>query len=195
MEDNLTERRDAVHASGWHVPASGQGAPQLKVNVLVTTEKATIAALRTATGLAANLGAEITIISAQVVPWQVPLENPPVAVALLKQKLCRLVYGAGIVGDEVRIQLYLCRDGRHVLQHILRPHSLIVLGGSDHWWSRRERNLTTFLARLGHQVIFVRVRKSEQLDHTPLPVRMVPSLNSFAFHSLEQQNELRRVHK
>jgi hypothetical protein len=101
MKDNLTERRDAVHASRWYVPASRQGAPQLKVNVLATTEKATIAALRTATGLAANLGAEITIISAQVVPWQVPLENPPVAVALLKQKLCRLVYGAGIVGEEV----------------------------------------------------------------------------------------------
>ncbi len=195
MKTNFIAHRETAEPNSWNAHASGQGAPQLRVNVLATTEKATVAALRAATGLAANLSAQITFIAAEVVPWQFPLENPPVAVPFLEQKLCRLIYGAGIVGDEVRIQLYLCRDERQVLERILRPHSLIVLGGRDHWWSRQERKLRAFLTGLGHQVIFVSVEKSKRLARTPVPLFTVPSVKRFVFHSLQQRNELKRVHK
>ena len=152
MKNNYSE---TAQAGNWSPPEIIPDAPQLRLNVLATTEKATVTALRSAAGLAANLGAQITLISVEIVPWQFPLEKPPVAVALLEQKLYCLVYRAGIIGEEVRIQLCLCRDSHQGLRRILPPHSIVVLAGSEHWWSRREHDLKDFLTALGHQVIFV----------------------------------------
>jgi nucleotide-binding universal stress UspA family protein len=149
-----TRKPEFAHASGGTANGAGRDAPQLRVNVLATTETRTIAALRTAADLAASLGAQITLIAIEVVPWQLPLQRPPVPVAFLERKLYRLVCEAGIVGEEVRIQLCLCRDQRDTLRKVVRPHSLVVIGGQNRWWLRRERNLGKFLSGLGHQVIF-----------------------------------------
>jgi len=155
MKDNLIEYSETAQARNWSPPEIIPDPPQFRLNVLATTEKATVAALRSAARLAANLGAQITLISLEIVPWQFPLEKPPVAVALLEQKLYCLVYRAGIIGEEVRIQLCLCRDSHQGLQRILQPHSIVVLAESEHWWSRREHDLKDFLTALGHKVIFV----------------------------------------
>lgn len=104
--------------------------PELRVNIIVTTDKGTIEALRTAAGLAANLGAQITLIAIEIVPWQLPLQKPQVPVAFLERKLSGLVCEAGVVG-EVRIRLCLCRDQRAILRRILQPHSLVVIGGQN----------------------------------------------------------------
>jgi hypothetical protein len=111
--------------------------------------------LRTAAGLAADLGAQITLIATEVVPRQFPLHRPPVPVVFLERKLYRLVCEAGIVEEEVRIQLCLCRDQRDTLRKNLQPRSLVVVGGQKQWWLRRERNLKKFLTSLGHHVVFV----------------------------------------
>lgn len=195
MKDTLIEHRETAHASMWSAPINGPATPQLRLNVLATSERATVAALRAASGLAANLRAHITLTAIEVVPWQFPLEKPPVAIAFLEQKLCRLVCEAGIVGEEVRIRLYLCRDERQGLGKALRPHSLIVLGGADHWWSRRERTLHRFLTDLGHQVIFVTLDESDKANEAPTPARTISSLKSFAFHGGMQHTDLGRGHK
>ena len=149
-----TRKRELAHASSGTTNGAGRDAPQLRVNVIATTEIRTIAALRTAAGLAANLGAQITLIAVEIVPWQLPLHRPPVPVVFLERKLCGLVCEAGILGEEVRIQLCLCRDQPETLRKVVRPHSLVVIGGQNRWWLRRERNLEKFLTSLGHQVIF-----------------------------------------
>jgi len=80
------------------------------------------------------------------------LQEPPVPVPSLKRKLYALIYEAGILNEEVLIQLCLCRYPSESLRAILRPNSLVVLGGRNHWWSRRERDLKTFLMSFGHEV-------------------------------------------
>lgn len=125
---------------------------EMRVIVITTTPKGTVAALRTAARLAADLGAQITLISIERVPWEFPLREPPVPVPSLKRKLYGLIYEAGILKQEVLIQLCLCRYPFDSLRAILRPNSLVVLGGRNHWWSRRERDLKTFLMSIGHEV-------------------------------------------
>lgn len=125
---------------------------KMRVVVITTTRKGTVAALRTAARLAADLGAQITLISIESVAWEFPLQEPPVSVRSLKRKLYKLIYEAKILNEEVLIQLCLCRYPFDSLRAILRPNSLVVLGGRNHWWSRRERDLKTFLMSIGHEV-------------------------------------------
>lgn len=139
---------------------------KMRVVVIATTPKSTVAALRTATCLATDLGAQITLLATESVPRQFPLQKPPVPVAFLERKLCGLIYEAGIMGKEVLIQLYLCRHQCEGLRTILRPHSLVIIGGHNGWWSRRERNLKEFLTSLGHRVIFAEDGPDSGFDRT-----------------------------
>jgi hypothetical protein len=125
---------------------------KMRVVVIATTPKGTVAALRTVARLAADLGAQITLISIESVPWECSLQEPPVPVPCLKRKLYGLIYEAGILKEEVLIQLCLCRYPSESLRAILRPNSLVVLGARNHWWSRRERGLKKFLMSIGHEV-------------------------------------------
>ena len=109
MNGNVLQHSDVARDSSATSIAASVGGPRLRVNVIATTEKGTIAALRTAAGLAADLGAQITLIGIEVVPRQLPLQRPPVPVAFLERKLYSLVHEAGILEKEVRIQLCLCR--------------------------------------------------------------------------------------
>jgi hypothetical protein len=156
MNANGIQHSEVAHASSGTAIGAGRDTPQLRVNVIATTEIGTIAALRTAASFAANLGAQITLIATEVVPWQLPLQKPSVPVALLERMLYGLVCKARIVEEEIRIQLCLCRDQRDTLRTILRPHSLVVIGEKSRWWLGREQNLKKFLTKLGHQVISVR---------------------------------------
>jgi hypothetical protein len=55
---------------------------------------------------------------------------------------------------EIRVQLYLCRDGWETLKRALAPHSLVVIGAFRTFWPTREKSLARKLRRLGHDVIF-----------------------------------------
>ena len=50
----------------------------LNITVIFTTVDATIAALKRASILAESLGARITLVSPQIVPYPLPLASPPV---------------------------------------------------------------------------------------------------------------------
>jgi hypothetical protein len=134
--------------------------PHLRLTVVFTTPEATLAALRTADELARGLDALIALIAIEVVPFQLPLDRPPVPIDFCQQRLLGLVSESGIDADAVRIEISLCRDRRQCLQQILRPRSLVVLGGMSHWWSR-ERKLEQWLSVLGHQVVFVDIGTRE----------------------------------
>ena len=66
-----------------------------------------------------------------------------------------LVAQAGLENREISVQICICRDTRETLGRLLPEPSLIVLGGRRRWWPTREQRLETFLARLGHQVVFI----------------------------------------
>jgi len=133
--------------------ASNSGSPNLRVTVVHTTAEATIAALRTAARLTAGLGAELVLLSAEEIPLQLALDRLPVPVELLERQLQGFVHASGIREHEVAIQLLLCRDKYSSLPRALRPGSLVVIGESKRWWSRRHGKLQQFLKDLGHQVV------------------------------------------
>jgi hypothetical protein len=128
-----------------------------RVTVIFTTRPGTKAALRIAGHLAKGLGARVGLVVAYEVPVHLPLNKPPVPVEFLERHQIRLVSESAVRADEVNIEIFLCHDQRECLKRILRPGSLVVVGGRRCRWLSKERRLEQWLARLGHQVVFAEV--------------------------------------
>lgn len=134
------------------VPEEQQAGARLNIAVIFTSVEATLAALRKAGALASDLGARITILAPQVVPYPLPLESPPV---LLDWNERRFSVIAGASPVETSVCLYLCRDSAETLTRALRPHSVVVIGGRKGWHPfGSEKRLTRLLRRAGHEVIY-----------------------------------------
>ena len=129
-----------------HKPVS-----RLQVTVVFTSVDATIAALKRAGSLAGYLTTSITLIVAQVVPYPLPLNSPPVLLEFNERRFRAI---AGATSAETTVRLYLCRDRWETLKSVLRPNSLIVVGGRRKWWDTEEKRLVGRLRRAGHDVIF-----------------------------------------
>jgi len=124
--------------------------PGLDVHVIFTTFPRTRAALAAAASLAAGLQARVTILAAQVVPYPLPLEEPPVAIDFTEQKLWQM---AAEQESGAAVAIYLCRDREETIRQVLRPESVVVLGGRKWWWPTEETHLAKILRRDGHRVI------------------------------------------
>jgi hypothetical protein len=64
----------------------------------------------------------------------------------------RVLAGQSPVDTVVRI--YLCRDRMDALVQMLKPRSLVVVGGRRRWWPTEETRIARRLRRAGHEVIF-----------------------------------------
>ena len=151
----LPIRLDAQSDKGpiiWKPTASAWEDRKLEVNVIFTTTQGTLAALRLAGQYARDLRGRISILVTQVVPYPLPLENPPVAPEFTTQRYRTLAADQRI---ETRVEVYLCRDRRQVLLRALKPNSLVVIGGRKRWWPNREQALAKILRSHGHQVVLV----------------------------------------
>jgi hypothetical protein len=122
------------------VPAQTTG---FEVVVPFSSVRETAAALEWAAGLAHELGGRITILVPQVVPYALPLNQPPVSLDWLRNKFATLARDQTL---ETRVVIGLCRDPEQFLEHALQPNSTLVM--------RRSR-LARRLSALGHNVILV----------------------------------------
>jgi hypothetical protein len=131
-------------------PSSPDQGPKLNLNVIFTSLTGTRAAIRAALELAGGLGARVTVLIAQVVPYPLPLECPPVPVWFTESTLWEM-----LVGQEVdsAIRIYLCRDRAETIRRTLSPDSLVVIGKRKRWWFTAEQVLAWMLRRDGHHVI------------------------------------------
>jgi hypothetical protein len=127
-------------------------APQLQISVVFTSVAPTLRALQEAAALASRLAARITLIVPQVVPFPLPLESPPVLLDFNERRFFTIATASRI---ETTVRIYLCRDQWDLLAELLRPRSLIVVGGRKRWWPTTERRLVRRLRRMGHEVIAV----------------------------------------
>src|SRR5262249_42917595 len=140
------------------VPASGRPAappeaeaidPSLNISVVFTSIASTLAALREAGKLASSLGARITLMVTQVVPYPLPLESPPVLVDFSENRF-RVIANESLV--ETNVQIYLCRDRFQALASALKRGSIVVLGGIKRtWWPTRDQALARDLRRAGYE--------------------------------------------
>jgi hypothetical protein len=124
---------------------------RLNISVIYTGLETTLAALKQAGALASSLGARITLVATQLVPFPLPLTTPPVLSDFNEQRF-RVIAGQSRV--ETKVSVYLCRDRMGTLKTVLRPHSLVVIGGSKRWWPTPEKRLAAKLRQAGHEVIF-----------------------------------------
>lgn len=126
---------------------------QLVIHVIYTSPRRTLDALNVAIRLATGLEATIHLLYAQQVPLAFPIDRPPVDVNFTKSLLLDLAHRAAQRGIEVQVQIYLCRDKFQAVLEVLRPHSLIVVGGKDHWWPRADQRMIRILAEKGHHIV------------------------------------------
>lgn len=132
-------------------PALEEAESKLNISVIFTKVEATLAALKHAGALASSLGARISLVVTQVVPYPLPLSSPPVAPDFNDRRF-RVI--AGQTKVETQVSIYLCRNPLEALRNVLQPHSLVVIGGRKTWWPTPEKRLAAQLRRAGHEVIY-----------------------------------------
>jgi hypothetical protein len=141
-----------VPASGLPAQPRDQADRRLNISVVFTSVESTLAALKEAGSLAGSLGAHITLLVPQVVPYPLPLESPPVLVEF-NEKRFRVIASHSPV--ETNVLVYLCRDKVQTLTSVLTPGSIVVLGGRKRWWwPTHDEVLARELRRAGCEVIF-----------------------------------------
>jgi hypothetical protein len=124
--------------------------PGLEVAVVFTSVKATLAALKAAGNITRRLHAHITLLVPQIVPHPLPLSSPPVLIEFSERRLRVLAEGSPV---PTTVRIFLCRERSQTLLQVLKPHSLVVLGGHKRWWPTAEMQLAKQLRRGGHEVI------------------------------------------
>lgn len=132
-------------------PATESAEHPLEVTVVFTSDQGTAAALQSAGVLASKLRARITLVVPQIVPYPLPLESPPVLLDFSQRRFAQI---ASLSPVKTIVRLFLCRDCFETLQAILRPRSLVVIGGLKCWWPSREKRLARQLRRAGYEVVF-----------------------------------------
>jgi hypothetical protein len=153
-------RRDEISPVRHLAPRTGPAdhtAPlqaDLNLFVVFTSIDTTLPALQRAADLAAGLGGCIHLIVAQIVPYPLPLDSPPVPVEFNEQRL-RIV--ASQIAAETAVDIYLCRDRWDILDEALKPHSVVVVGRRKRWWPGDGRRLARKLRQAGHEVVLTEV--------------------------------------
>ena len=138
-----------------HDLVDGHTEKRLEVFVIFTDAPGTLAALQMAEGLAQKLEAHIRLLMPYEVPYTLPLTKPAVPVEFVAGQIRDLACNTRL---EVAAHIYLCRDKRRTLKLLLRPHSLIVVGGKKRWWPTSAQKLARTLQKDGHQVVFAELR-------------------------------------
>src|SRR5258708_38738586 len=93
-------------------PSTTEADQKLSIAVIFTSVESTLAALREAGALASSLGARITLLVLQVVPFPLQLESPPVLLDFNERRF-QLIASQSLAETTVRI--YLCRDALETL--------------------------------------------------------------------------------
>jgi len=120
----------------------------MEVVVLHTTVAETLKALKTAAHLAQDLSARIRLLVLEVVPYPLPLDQPNVPLSFTTRRFRTLAHDVSI---ETSVDIHLVRDREKMIDSVLEPRSLIVMGGRRHWWPGK---LVKRLERAGHQLVW-----------------------------------------
>lgn len=142
------------HDAKFHDPVGADTAAELEVSVIFTDIAGTRAALRMAEELALKLRARIHLFQPYEVPYALPLNKPPIRVEFLEAQARELARGTHL---NVAVQILLCRDRKRALGVLLKPDSLVVIGGRKRWWPTPSQKLARALRGAGHDVTFARV--------------------------------------
>src|ERR1700680_4376260 len=88
-------------------PSVKEADRRLNIAVVFTSVESTLAALKEAGVLASSLGARVTLLVPQVVPYPLALETPPVLIEFNERRFGLIASRSPV---ETKVQIYLCRD-------------------------------------------------------------------------------------
>ena len=131
-------------------PKSDETNRRLEIVVVHTSVQATLTALTRAAALAKGLNARLRLVMMNVIPYPLPLDSPPVRSDFSERLIVEIASASPI---ETTVHLCMCRQRLETLIALLRPRSLLVIGGPKGWWPTKEEKLARELRRAGHEVI------------------------------------------
>jgi hypothetical protein len=129
-----------------------QANSKLEITVIFTTFDLTQEAVKNAGALAMRLGARVAVVAAQVVPYPLPLDRPPVPHGFIFRRFEALVDQFPV---KTEFRVFLCRDQLQCFKSILSSGSPLVMGIRKRLWPTRDERLARQLRRAGHEVILV----------------------------------------
>lgn len=152
----MTTRRvfhqEDTRQAGAAESGPAQAAPHsFEIVVLFTTVRETLSALQAAGRLAQGVATGIRLLVPQVVPYPLPLDEPPVPSGHLIREFQLVLEDSQL---ETRIDVRRCRDQWQTIHNALRPRSVLVIGGPRGWWPSKKYRIAARLRADGHQVIF-----------------------------------------
>lgn len=119
-----------------------------EVVVIFTGVRQTLEALRMAASLAQDLHAIIHLVVPQIVPFPLPLDQPPVRRDFIERRFRTLVPNGSI---PTWVDVRLCRE-RPAIRSLLAPKSLVVIGRRNRWPWWGDSGLVKSLKAEGHHV-------------------------------------------
>jgi len=128
---------------------SRAGAGELQVFVIHTSRELTKACLNAVSALTRSLGARVTLLAVQIVPFPLPLDQPDVTPQFVERALVAL---AREIEAPVDVQVMLARDLEIGMRLGLTASSLVVVAAKKRRWPNAEVKLARSLARAGHSV-------------------------------------------
>src|SRR5262245_20148528 len=122
---------------------------QFEVVVIFTNKRATLEALKTAAVLAAGLGVKIRLLCLRILGPNG--SDQPVSPRPFFKHRFRAV--AGESQAELWIDVRHCRDRETMIERVLTPEAIVIIGGRRSWLAWEGR-LGHKLRNAGHHVIF-----------------------------------------
>ena len=106
-----------------------------------TTSVLTRAALSAVVALTRNLGAHVSLVAVQVVPFPLPLDRPAISPSFFEQELKAVVRDIEVPVDT---QVVIARDRELAFDRAIAPGSLVVLATRKRWWPTPQVKLARF---------------------------------------------------
>jgi hypothetical protein len=140
-------------ATGWDHAQEIEGVRrerQLEIAVVFTSIDLTARVMKEAGLIAHQIGAKITVIVPQVVPWPLQLSTPPILLDFHEAHFRAIANRTGVPTD---VRIYLCRDRIPTVEKVIQHGTIVMIGARKRFWPTAERRLAWALRRRGHQVI------------------------------------------
>jgi hypothetical protein len=126
---------------------------EFEVIVVFTRGRFARRAIKMARRMVKGLSARIRLLVPHIVPYGVPLDKPLVSMPFLERRFRIMIDGIDV---ETRVDIRLCRNRWQMLERVLAPGSVVVMGGRrSRWWPSAENRLAKKLVAAGHNVVLV----------------------------------------
>jgi hypothetical protein len=143
---------------GGEKPGASVAERQLEIVVVFTGVPGTQAALNAAGAMAHGLNTRVRLVAPQAIPYAYSIEQSPIAASFTERLLADLVGKTPNGSTETSIEIIRCRDRLRTMLEVLKPNSLIVIGGRKRLWPTKESVLAKKLRSFGHEVIFAPIQ-------------------------------------